>query len=506
MATNPKDTLEEGIISLKRFFNKSKVSGLEFSLIEQETAARTTVYRNQNDVKGGLKSLASTTNDVVSQLQESIPTNINNALGVAKLDKSAFTGLVKPVEDTYVAAITLASGRDLTKKTKQKNIVITLPHPEAIAATIKQVLPDVSNSDISNLVKQNIDVNDFDTDVIDKVVGNTLKIKNNNFKDVQDMENTLSLAKSNLDKQLSKGFTSLIENVIEDVIEPAAAVLNTAATINGGLTTIPSADITSIIKFKENNRLDKAVDILSRSSDLPRSELKTLINSIDNRASVQAQEQAGIEIDIPVVRTDTFANVWREENTDINTPGVFEPVNDLNAFENEIANLQREVTEIILYAQASTYSPETTTIETWHESYIETSGTGYEPHIYIDMHGAVRRGRPLNIPLPGDADSRHDKRSIAIHIESNTYPYTKHIDQSLKRLLGSIYRARPGIQVFGYGDITTERELTPYFDVDQYIKNTFNKENIKGYDPRKSKSLTIEELSSFNEGSELDTN
>lgn len=506
MATNPKEKLEEGIKSLSRYFNKAKVSALEFTLMEQETAARTTVYRNQNDVKGGLKSLASTTNDVISQLPESIPTNISNTLGVSKIDKSAFAGLVKPVDAASIDGIAAASGRDLTKKTKQKNIIITLPHPEAIAAAIKEALPELPKGDITNFVKQNIDGDDFDLDVIDKVVGNVLNVKNNNLKDLQSMGTAISAAKDNLDRQLSRGFKSLIENVIEDVMEPAAAILSTAATINGGLTTIPSADINNIIKFKENNRLDKAVDLLSRSSDLPRNELKTIVSSIDNRASVQAQDQAGIEMDIPVVRTDTFTNVWREENTDLDAPGVFESINDLNAFENEIANLQREVTEIILYAQGNPEDQGTTTIQTWHESYVEQQGTGYEPHIYIDIHGAVRRGRPLSIELPSDALSRHDKRSIVIHIESSSYPYTKHADRSLKRLLSSIYKARPGIQVFGYGDITTERELTPYFDVDRYIKNTFGKENIKGYDPSKSKSLTIEELSSFNEGSEYDTN
>tara|TARA_R110000803_G_scaffold49535_1_gene103093 strand:+ start:3290 stop:4810 length:1521 start_codon:yes stop_codon:yes gene_type:complete len=506
MAMNPKDKLEDGINGLSRFFNKLKLTSLEFTLIEQETAARTTLYRNQNDIKGGLKTLASTANDVVSQLQESIPTNINNTLGVAKVDKSAFTGLVKPVADTYVAAITLASGRDLTKKTKQKNIVITLPHPEAVAATIKSILPNQPNNEIINLIKQNVDLDDFDTNVIDKVVGNVLGSKNSNLKALAELGTTISDGRSALDTQLSYGFSSLVENIIENIIEPAASILSTAATVNGGLTTIPSADIKSIIQFRENGRVDKAVDVLSRSSDLPRAELTTLVNSIDNRASVQAQDQAGIEMDIPVVRTDTFTNVWREENTDVYAPGVFESINDLSAFENEIANLQREVTEIIIYAQAGADPQGTTTIETWHESYVEQQNTGYEPHIYIDMHGATRRGRPLSIDLPGDVDSRHDKRSIVIHIESSSYPYNRYIDRSLKRLLASIYRIRPGIQVFGYGDISTEDDLSPYFDVDRYIKNTFGKENVKGYNPKVSESLTMAELSSINEGRENDTN
>ena len=92
-------------------------------------------------------------------------------------------------------------------------------------------------------------------------------------------------------------------------------------------------------------------------------------------------------------------------------------------------------------------------------------------------------------------DDTHYKRSIKIHIEANEFPNDSQMKE-LKKLLKAIYKIKPGIQVFGNGQIKGNQQ--PYFDVPKYIKNTFGKSNIQGYNPGKSESLTREQLVQFN--------
>ena len=109
-----------------------------------------------------------------------------------------------------------------------------------------------------------------------------------------------------------------------------------------------------------------------------------------------------------------------------------------------------------------------------------------------EKYGVIHRGRPLEVETFDD-DINKVPRSIRILLEATRAPLASKTMREFKKLLGSIYRAKPGIQVFGFNQVVPGEE-NPFFDVPRYIKNTFDKYNVPDYNPSKDAPLTQKEL------------
>ena len=498
MAVDPKDKIISGLRGLERSFNKSKLGGAAYELVEKAEAATTQLYKEPNAVSGGVKNLAQSESDVISGLAESIPSNITGKVGIAKVDKSASASLEKPIPDANKDDLKTITGNDFTSTKKQKKVAITLSHPQALAKTFESVTTESSDA-IKSLVKSNIDTTfEFDESLIDDVVGDVLGSTKGILSSIKELESAITNGINGVNNKINFGFDALLENVIEESFSPARNKLNSVAKIGDVIQTLDPKDIQDIIKTGVvGEDVAKAAGILQKYSDKPQNELEDVISSIDNRVKTNAEPPAPVTLDIPVTRTDRFLNTWREADTDPYDKNNFQEVEDTNVLANEVANLQREVTEVVIAADNGGFgTDEFIPIETWHESYIEGRGTGYAPHLFIQQHGLLMRGRPLELDIPAAAEpSEHRKRSILIHIAADGPPGQWQM-RKLEQVLKAIYRARPGIQVFGAGQL--DGGQGPYFRVPQYIKNTFGKSNIAGYNPANRAPLTREELAGFN--------
>lgn len=498
MAVDPKDKIVSSLRSLERSYNKSKLGGAAYELVEKAEAATAQIYKAANAVSSGIKTLAQSESDVISTLPESVPSNIVGKVGLAKIDKSASTSLEKPIPDASKEDLKTITGNDFTSTKKQKKVAVTLSHPQALAKTFDAVTTE-SSSAIKTLVKSNVDTTfEFDESLIDDVVGDVLGSTKGILGSVKELESAITNGINGVNNKIAFGFDALLENVIEQSFSPARNKLNSAAKIGDVIQTLDPKDIQDIIKTGVvGKEVSKAAKILQKYSDKSLIELEGVISSIDNRVKTNAEPPAPVTLDIPVTRTDRFLNTWREADTDPYDKNNFQTVEDTNVLANEVANLQREVTEVIITAYNGGYDTDQfIPIQTWQETYAEEFGTGYAPHLFIQQHGSLHRGRPLELDIPSAAEpSPHRNKSILIHIASDGAPGQWQM-RKLEQVLKAIYRARPGIQVFGVGQITGGQD--PYFQVPQYIKNTFGKSNIAGYNPANRAPLTREELAGFN--------
>ena len=166
------DKIVNSFRGLERNIRGIEISETTLKLKEQTTAALTQLYKPNGEISYGLKNLSQNINDVVPQLKlESVPANISEIVGIAKIDKSAFTSLSKEIPSSLAADLEAITGKSLNAaKNKIKSIALVLPHPQAIAKTLGKITNESSEA-IKSLVKSNIDLADFDLDVIDNVVG-----------------------------------------------------------------------------------------------------------------------------------------------------------------------------------------------------------------------------------------------------------------------------------------------------------------------------------------------
>lgn len=498
MAVDPKDKIVSALRGLERSYNKSQLSGAAYDLVEKAEASTAQIYKAANAISGGIKNLAQSEFDVISGLAESVPSNITGKVGLAKVDKSASTSLEKPIPDASKEDLKSITGNDFTSTKKQKKVAVTLSHPQALAKTFDAVTTESSVA-IKSLVKSNVDTSfEFDESLIDNVVGDVLGSSKGILGSAKELESAITNGINGVNNKINFGFDALLENVIEQSFSPARNTLNSAAKIGDVIQTLDPKDIQDIIKTGVVGKdVSKAAQILQKYSDKTQIELENIIQGIDNRVKTNAEPPAPVTLDIPVTRTDRFINTWREADTDPYDKNNFQTVADTNVLANEFSNLQREVTEVIISAYNGGYgNDQFIPVETWHETYVEEYGTGYAPHLFIQQHGTLYRGRPLELDIPAAAEpSPHRNKSILIHIAADESPGQWQM-RKLEQVLKAIYRARPGIQVFGLGQISGGQD--PYFQVPQYIKATFGKSNVAGYNPANTAPLTREELAGFN--------
>lgn len=486
-----KDTLQSALNGIKVSLNLPDAERKVRQLLELDAAANSFKYVKSETIANGFKTVTSGVTDVVSQVEGSTPSQASYVLGVVQLDKSAAKAeLVKVVSSSDQTDLTAITGKAELSKNGFLDISISAPFPEAIAEVI-QTTTDLKPAQIKAIVNKNVKPELYTDGVFDTVVGDVIKSTNS-------ISNTLNTSVASIVSKtetalgkLSFGFNGVLENLIEETFSPATNNLQSVAKIGDVLKTIDPKDITRIVELKNLGKISEAVDILQKYSDQLKAELEKIVNKIDNRAAKQLEPQP-LNIDIPTRRTDNFTSIWREETTDIYKTKIFAPVIRTIEVETELANLRREVTEVIV--ETNGVEDSHITVEEWHELYKDKYDQGINPHFYITKFGIIHRGRPLEIDaFRLDASREVAERSIVILLEGTKSPISSKTMTEFKKLLDSIYKAKPGIQVFGVNQVNPGR-ASPYFDVPRYIKNTFGKYNVSDYNPSKDSPLTQKEL------------
>ena len=494
-----RDLIKGEINKLNNSLNSNFVNSKLTKAKDDFLAAQAAVYKESGKISGGFKQLTDTLTDVSSNVNGSVPDQITSQLNVVQLDVSANSSeLLKDVGSDRSDLSTITGDSRLTQD-GFLDLVITIPLPEAIAATLKDVTT-LSNSQISARVKENAVSNNttsiltFDENVFDNIVGNLT----GNFKSltaqlnssVADLTNGVNslIAKAN-----SKGFNSLIENVVEEALHPAENLLKDVTN-----KTIKSEDFKEIMRLKSEGKLKEAAQILKKYSDSDINALINKLSQIDNKASTQVTESTSPQ-NIRTQRTDNLINLWNESTTAENSQ-VFSPIQG-KEIEAEVLNMQREVTEVIVM-----FMPvKGATVNRYHAKYAEEYGIGLNQHFYIGYDNVVYRGRPLEIESKNNVPTitnEHYKRSILIGVNIDEKSKTKKLapgqEKSLIELIRQISAAKPGIQVFSAADVgwITDVNTTP-LNVANLVHQKLGKRNLQTYFPKERPPLTNIELANY---------
>ena len=487
-----KDLLQDGMNALSRLLGQQSSSSATRELREVYDTSVSFKYKPDNTTSGGFQSLASADRDIVSSVEGSVPNQIQKSLGVVKLDPSAKSAdLIKDVgsDETDLTAIT---GDSRLSSDGFLDVAVSAPFPEALAEVVKSTTTS-SSSEVKTIVGNNVSTELARDNILDNVLGDVLNTKKGTSNKVINAISNQNNSRSKLLNNSSSGFNGTIENLVETTFQSTEVLLNSVAKKGDVTYNVPPEDVKDIVTSKNNGDIDNAVKILKKYSDKSDADLKNVILKIDNRAST-VLEPAAVSVHIPSKRTDDYNNVWREATTDINSK-IFDPIADITELETELANMTREVTEVIVEAFA-TVDGSTTTVEEWHQLYVDKYDQGFEPHYYINYAGVLFRGRPVDIKGTGFYYSGvpdHSERSILIALEEPNYMASTAQMNTIRKMFQSIFNVKPGVQVFGIHDIIRSTE-SPWWNVSLNVKNVFGKENIKDYNPNTTAPLTQKQL------------
>ena len=487
-----KDLLQDGMNALSRLLGQQSSSSATRELREVYDTSVSFKYKPDNTTSGGFQSLASADRDIVSSVEGSVPNQIQKSLGVVKLDPSAKSAdLIKDV-GSDAADLTTITGDSRLSSDGFLDVAVSAPFPEALAEVVKSTTTS-SSSEVKTIVGNNVSTELARDDILDNVLGDVLNTKKGTSNKVINAISNQNNSRSKVLNNSSSGFNGTIENLVETTFQSTEVLLNSVAKKGDVTYNVPPEDVKDIVTSKNNGDIDNAVKILKKYSDKSDADLKNVILKIDNRAST-VLEPAAVSVHIPSKRTDDYNNVWREATTDINSK-IFDPIADITELETELANMTREVTEVIVEAFA-TVDGSTTTVEEWHQLYVDKYDQGFEPHYYINYAGVLFRGRPVDIKGTGFYYSGvpdHSERSILIALEEPNYMASTAQMNTIRKMFQSIFNVKPGVQVFGIHDIIRSTE-SPWWNVSLNVKNVFGKENIKDYNPNTTAPLTQKQL------------
>lgn len=487
-----REVLSAVVNSLNQAVNKFQLEEAIAEARETHISSITALYKSKGNTKGGFEQITSTARDVINEVEGSVPENIED-LDIVKLTDGVATELrnkVAAVDKTNLQSLT---GELELAEDGFLDVVVSAPFPEALAAVVKNTTT-LSSNQIIDVVKNNSEAGE-QSDKIEALVKNLFP----SFRSqAQQLDKTFNTVQSNITRLLQNsnlGFNTLVENLVESSYKTTTKQLSEVAFKNGVSVPLPNEKVKEIIELQQKGLITQAARVLQGYSDKTLDELEAVIRNINNKASSNVTDAVDRQ-DIRVERTDTFVNLWREENTPFDSP-VFNPVLG-NEIISEVVNMKREVTEVIV----SFLPGPGATINNYHQGYIDKYNIGFNPHFYIGRDAVIYRGRPLEIDVKSGTPrvtNNHYLRSILISVnvdeKNNTHKISTRQTEKLSNLLQQIIIAKPGIQVYGEKDVGWTYDISvDALDVPQYVKAKFGKQNIASYDPKSEDPLTQEEL------------
>lgn len=498
--TNIRQQLTDVFKGLEKTLNQTPVKQQVEQVKTNFQASQTVLYKNQGQVTGGFQQVANTVSDVVNNVIESIPIYVSDQLGVLKLDVSASPSQLKKDASSNRDDLTTITGKTELAADGFLDVVIAAPLPEAMAAVMKNTT-NLNGTQVTEIVRNNVDLQSKDDEFVEDIITNVLNnIVGNLFPDLKSANSQLNRTVSSIVTNsltlldaANKGFGTLIENTVEQALQPTYKLLRSQT--NKG---IPVSDFRRIVELVNQNRLTSAARILSQYSNSSIEDLEVLLGRINNKASNQVSESKTPR-NLKVRRTDTLVNLWNDATT--NEEGdIFSPVigSEITA---EVLNMTRDVTEVIV-----TFVPQPgSTIQNYHRLHAEQYDIGFNPHFYIGYDAITYRGRPLNIEAsskPRSITNNHYQRSILIAVNINEKSYTHKFApgqrDKLLVLIKQILWAKPGIQIYSMKDVGWNYEAgQDALDIPLFIKQKTGRENIKNYDPKTQDPLTSEQLANF---------
>lgn len=361
-------------------------------------------------------------------------------VGNAKTDLQAVTGSTKLSANGFL------------------NVTVSAPFPAAIADSIKATTT-ATKAEINTIVQKSTTAT---ADILDDIIGDVFGSANSATKNLLNTVSNIALGADNFLKKLSKGFSALIEDFIEDSFEGLSIAVSLLAIKNDIPIVVPLIVLKKVAALKSQDLIEEAAEELLPYTDQPKEEVIRKIAAVKTKANeVLEGDTPTTEKPIDILDVDSLKNEWLEENTSTES-ALFSLLGkseyEIESLLKEFTNLKREVTEVIIESQEK-FDQENPTSSDVHSYYVKKYQKGLPANFTIGVNGNVYRGRPLEIDPkdPTGAASRdHYTRTIRINVytwDGNSYILNPSQSESLKHLLRTILHAYPGILVYDKNDV-----------------------------------------------------
>jgi hypothetical protein len=497
--------ITDKINDLSKSLNATPVQSQVRQSQQNFKTSETLLYKPQGKTSAGFTQLVSTVSDVVNEAEGSLPDQVQQQVGVAQLDVSAAEKQLKNEVGSAQSDLESITGKTALVADGALDVVIVAPFPEAMAAALKTTTT-LTSTNIADIIKDNVntdnivhEVDDEIADPVENIVGNLFPNSKSTAAQLDTVVSTIASNNATLLSNSSKGgFNSLIENVVEQSLNPTLKLLGSAAFKNGKPVSIPIGDMQKIIKLRSAGNISGAANILQQYSGKSKAELEALIIKIDNKASTQVNDAVASK-HLNIQRTDTFVNLWKEEVT-VEKDKVFTPIIG-KEITSEVLNMTREVTEIIVMFMESPGA----SVENYHNNYVNKYGIGFNPHFYIGYDAIAYRGRPLEIEAKSNTNTitnDHYKRSIIIGVnineKSDIHKLAPGQQVQMLSLIRQILEAKPGMQVYSAKDVGWNYNVdNDALNIPLFVKTKLNKTNIVDYNPKTQPPLTASKLATY---------
>ena len=315
------------------------------------------------------------------------------------------------------------------------------------------------------------------------------------------------------------------QNVMESVIAQASGENRDKliALGQGGLTPRKISEILNILSAGTRNSQQQAINELTEElPGIDRTSIEDTAQSIDTSVSSQLMKSPRSDAfgtsSLPVFTIGEGASLWEGTNTVVNytTPSnkakaedaflntaksskaqrvyQFDFISSEEELEAEFRSTTREITETVLHWSA-TFLNQDWGSEEIHEIHLNRGFSGIGYHYVIRKDGRLQRGRPIDVVGSHAKDNGHNKYSIGLCLIGgyNCMTKTKNPDrfvssaslnekqmETLEQFMKIFYQVFPGGQAWGHVDTDKKGKIDPGFDVPDFVKVKFGKQNVSG--------------------------
>lgn len=462
-----------------------------------------TAFKNSNFIIVGEKALqaANTTKLQTESLLESDQTisgiksisNINVAPSIAQLDTVLTATSVNDSDDSDINLIT-----GTRSQAGRLNTVIGSGSPQAVGKSLATVT-DQNAFTYRNELKA-IAVEDAKSSVND--IDNILS---NGVDQQVGLSNSISSYNNNFTRLLGQSTDSLLGNCILNIQNGIFPIIDDVSP------NISRSDKNEAVKLLLANRKSEAIRLLEKNSKLSATEIENRINEVP--ISQKEILDAATDQAIGTKSTQDYElskqeKSWQGEQTAVNSGTyTFDIVGSKEELIAEFRETTRDITEFVTHWTA-TFSNQNITAREIHSWHLDGGYSGCGYHYVIQRDGKLQRGRPVNIRGAHAKENGHNKYSIGVafvggfNCPSNTPNPDKFLSSdsftseqwnTYSMFVESFYTVWPGGQAWGHSD-TDQGKIDPGFDVQQYVYNKFNKENIYADGKQSASSLSSAQL------------
>lgn len=485
--------LNSALTGLSNRINFDTISNAAVSARDELSSTQTTrLGVTAGEVVGGFQSL---TQEVDNGSTEVVGGGMSLMVG-----NPDGTQIIQDISSSNLTDLNAITG--LTMSSGLNKTVVTASTPEAIGATTATVA-DKPLSVVEGSMKA-VSVDRFSASAGINVIKNLLE--GGIGKAFTDLT---GLTLRSRQDWLNTGIDQTVKDVIEVVESPIDNAIDKATQDSGKI--VPKQTRQRVASFIDQSNYKAAAELVFPLSTKSVVELETDFSVLDTsvKKAVKTTDQA---YDGLGTSTATIQNIGDKDTEwngkDTKSDYIFTTVNSLEELEAEIRSATREITEVVLHWTANFIDQAHIGSDEIHKVHKQRGFSGIGYHYIIKRDGTIQRGRPLNLRGAHARDFGHNTYSIGLsHVAGyNCVSGTRNPDQYVssesistaqwkaqKDFLNVFYRVHSGGQVLGHNQCSTTGKVDPGFDVDAYIKNTFNKTNALVYD-NDNKSLSTADL------------